>query len=142
MCLNGTYPFRQQPLSGNGHIICFVKPVLWTATCQGGFLYFTPQGSTDTAPAERRSGVLRRSGPCCVRICGGCRRRPFRRPECDKYSFSLTPPLNCLIPIRNCRLHKFIILCLYTFYCCLKLAYCLYCLSVFLHICIKLVFVL
>ena len=56
--------------------------------------------------------------------------------------YKLTAPLNCLIPIRNCRLHKFIILCLYTFYCCLKLAYCLYCLSVFLHICIKLVFVL
>ena len=25
-------PFCQQPLSGNCHIICFVKPVLWTAT--------------------------------------------------------------------------------------------------------------
>lgn len=24
-------PFCQQPLSGNCHIICFVKPVLWTA---------------------------------------------------------------------------------------------------------------
>ena len=32
MCLNDTYPFCQQPLSGNCHIICFVKPVLWTAT--------------------------------------------------------------------------------------------------------------
>lgn len=32
MCLNGTYPFCQQPLSGNCHMICFVKPVLWTAT--------------------------------------------------------------------------------------------------------------
>ena len=25
-------PFCQRPLSGNCHIICFVKPVLWTAT--------------------------------------------------------------------------------------------------------------
>ena len=32
MCLNGTYPFCQQPLSGNCHSICFSKPVLWTAT--------------------------------------------------------------------------------------------------------------
>ena len=32
MCPNGTYLFCQQPLSGNCHIICFVKPVLWTAT--------------------------------------------------------------------------------------------------------------
>ena len=32
MCLNDTYPFCQQPLSGNCHSICFLKPVLWTAT--------------------------------------------------------------------------------------------------------------
>ena len=32
MCLNDTYPFCQQPLSGNCHSICFSKPVLWTAT--------------------------------------------------------------------------------------------------------------
>ena len=32
MCLNDTYPFCQQPLSGNCHSIFFSKPVLWTAT--------------------------------------------------------------------------------------------------------------
>ena len=32
MCLNDTYPFCQQPLSGNCHSICFSKPVLWTTT--------------------------------------------------------------------------------------------------------------
>lgn len=32
MCLNDTYPFCRQPLSGNCHSICFSKPVLWTAT--------------------------------------------------------------------------------------------------------------
>ena len=32
MCLNDTYPFCQQPLSGNCHNICFSKPVLWAAT--------------------------------------------------------------------------------------------------------------
>lgn len=35
MCLNDTYPFCQQPLSGNCHSICFSKPVLWTATPRG-----------------------------------------------------------------------------------------------------------
>ena len=37
MCLNDTYPFCQQPLSGNCHSICFSKPVLWTATPRAGF---------------------------------------------------------------------------------------------------------
>ena len=39
MCLNGTYPFLSASLSGNCHIICFVKPVLWTATRSPVFLY-------------------------------------------------------------------------------------------------------
>ena len=39
MCLNDTYPFCQQPLSGNCHSICFSKPVLWTATPTGSFLF-------------------------------------------------------------------------------------------------------
>ena len=43
MCLNGTYPFCQQPLSGNCHIICFVKPVLWTAT-RGVFFFCSEEG--------------------------------------------------------------------------------------------------
>ena len=38
MCLNDTYPFCQQPLSGNCHSICFSKPVLWTATPGLSFL--------------------------------------------------------------------------------------------------------
>ena len=37
MCLNDTYPFCQQPLSGNCHSICFSKPVLWAATPRGSF---------------------------------------------------------------------------------------------------------
>ena len=43
MCLNDTYPFCQQPLSGNCHSICFSKPVLWTAT-PGAFLFCLLQG--------------------------------------------------------------------------------------------------
>ena len=39
MCLNDTYPFCQQPLSGNCHSICFSKPVLWTTTTRC-FLYY------------------------------------------------------------------------------------------------------
>ena len=41
MCLNDTYPFCQQPLSGNCHSICFSKPVLWTATSGAPFLSFS-----------------------------------------------------------------------------------------------------
>ena len=37
MCLNDTYPFCQQPLSGNCHSICFSKPVLWAATPEWRF---------------------------------------------------------------------------------------------------------
>lgn len=37
MCLNDTYPFCQQPLSGNCHNICFSKPVLWAATPRASF---------------------------------------------------------------------------------------------------------
>ena len=37
MCLNDTYPFCQQPLSDNCHSICFLKPVLWTATPRAFF---------------------------------------------------------------------------------------------------------
>ena len=37
MCLNDTYPFCQQPLSGNCHSICFSKPVLWTTTTGRSF---------------------------------------------------------------------------------------------------------
>lgn len=39
MCLNDTYPFCQQPLSGNCHSICFSKPVLWTATPRRSFYH-------------------------------------------------------------------------------------------------------
>lgn len=42
MCLNDTYPFCQQLLSGNCHSICFSKPVLWTAT-PGNALFLSPR---------------------------------------------------------------------------------------------------
>ena len=48
MCLNDTYPFCQQPLSGNCHSICFSKPVLWTAT-PGGFFFCQSLSSLRTA---------------------------------------------------------------------------------------------
>ena len=38
-------------------------------------------------PAAKHWEVLRRSGPCCVRICGGRRRHPFRRPGCGRHNF-------------------------------------------------------
>lgn len=47
MCLNDTYPFCQQPLSGNCHSICFSKPVLWAATPA---CFFMEQG-TGVEPA-------------------------------------------------------------------------------------------
>ena len=37
-------------------------------------------------PAAKHWEVLRRSGPCCVRICGGRRRRPSRRPGCGRHN--------------------------------------------------------
>lgn len=46
MCLNDTYPFCQQPLSGNCHSICFSKPVLWTATSRRFF--FVSVGADDS----------------------------------------------------------------------------------------------
>lgn len=48
MCLNGTYPFCQQPLSGNCHSICFSKPVLWTAT--PAYLFFRDDFSAQWSP--------------------------------------------------------------------------------------------
>ena len=54
MCLNGTYPFCQQPLSGNCHIICFVKPVLWTAAC-GRHAFF--QESERSLPVQGAADV-------------------------------------------------------------------------------------
>ena len=64
MCLNGTYPFCQQPLSGNCHIICFMKPVLWTAASGGAFcLWFLALDGVGTAggvelAADRREHAL------------------------------------------------------------------------------------
>ena len=59
MCLNGTYPFCQQPLSGNCHIICFVKPVLWTAT-PGGFLFLDiSRCKGDVSRLRARAGIFR-----------------------------------------------------------------------------------
>lgn len=62
MCLNDTYPFCQQPLSGNCHSICFSKPVLWTATpVESVFLSGADSGEF--------GGIIRRfrSGGC---LCG------------------------------------------------------------------------
>ena len=44
MCLNDTYPFCQQSLSGNCHNICFSKPVLWTATPFVILIFSEPSG--------------------------------------------------------------------------------------------------
>ena len=52
MCLNDTYPFCQQPLSGNCHSICFSKPVLWTATSWPAF--FVAPVSAGRSPGTRR----------------------------------------------------------------------------------------
>ena len=57
MCLNDTYPFCQQPLSGNCHSICFSKPVLWTVTPWAVFFY--------GASAPRRECGVRRREPLC-----------------------------------------------------------------------------
>ncbi len=51
MCLNDTYPFCQQPLSGNCHSICFSKPVLWTATTGPSFV-------RKNTPRREPKGVL------------------------------------------------------------------------------------
>ena len=58
MCLNDTYPFCQQPLSGNCHSICFSKPVLWTATPGLSFLV-----QQDSNPFNQQScGLLVNAG--------------------------------------------------------------------------------
>lgn len=64
MCLNDTYPFCQQPLSGNCHSICFSKPVLWTATPRLSFF------------AEKRECEKRKEAVCrCAVQFKSCRRR-------------------------------------------------------------------
>lgn len=55
MCLNDTYPFCQQPLSGNCHSICFSKPVLWTATSGRAFFRFLPLRSPQAQKLSRYS---------------------------------------------------------------------------------------
>lgn len=92
MCLNDTYPFCQQPLSGNCHSICFSKPVLWTATPQGRFLFLWRQQAWDqcafpavlrpTEPEKRRfaSEIPKRTGTDAVWHCGClCGRQRQRR---------------------------------------------------------------
>ena len=56
MCLNDTYPFCQQPLSGNCHSICFSKPVLWTAT-PGNALFFVASLRFGPSCTEHRPDV-------------------------------------------------------------------------------------
>ena len=51
MCLNDTYPFCQQPLSGNCHSICFSKPVLWTATSR---VLFSGGDGGNRTPVRKR----------------------------------------------------------------------------------------
>ena len=58
MCLNDTYPFCQQPLSGNCHSICFSKPVLWTATPPGCFFLSGVDDGTRTRNAWNHNPVL------------------------------------------------------------------------------------
>ena len=70
MCLNDTYPFCQQPLSGNCHSICFSKPVLWTATPWAVFFY--------GASAPRRECGVRRREP----LCGATGVYSIKRPRC------------------------------------------------------------
>ena len=55
MCLNDTYPFCQQPLSGNCHSICFSKPVLWTATPPRSF--FVTRRAQQCRAVRSNSGV-------------------------------------------------------------------------------------
>ena len=69
MCLNDTYPFCQQPLSGNCHSICFSKPVLWTATPRGCF--FTSRSCI--LPLQERQEIS-----CC---CVGSRRGLHRHAQ-------------------------------------------------------------
>ena len=84
MCLNDTYPFCQQPLSGNCHSICFSKPVLWTVTPWA--VFFTALLRRAASAASRRrepTGVYSiKRGPrksrAFVRLGRRCRPRPFR----------------------------------------------------------------
>lgn len=69
MCLNDTYPFCQQPLSGNCHSICFSKPVLWTAT-PGNALFLSPrsglaQAARSIGPTFHRWNFFQRNFAKC-----------------------------------------------------------------------------
>ena len=78
MCLNGTYPFCQQPLSGNCHSICFSKPVLWTATPRGAFFTVKQEGARLFIKISKR-GL--QSCPLCGNIRPSIRYSPMNRPE-------------------------------------------------------------
>ena len=66
MCLNDTYPFCQQPLSGNCHSICFSKPVLWAAT-PGVLLFLRALQRARILQPERAASV---PAPCRGRVQG------------------------------------------------------------------------
>ena len=90
MCLNDTYPFCQQPLSGNCHSICFSKPVLWTATSRQLLSYSrtalqdpSPSTSTPRPPSSRR----RRPPPS-----GGPSSPPWAAPSPTGGPVSAAPP--------------------------------------------------
>ena len=89
MCLNDTYPFCQQPLSGNCHSICFSKPVLWTATPGAAFLVWRvctggepPAGRSGAAGAggakRRRRRLALRANGCPPGACEEKEKRPLR----------------------------------------------------------------
>lgn len=99
MCLNDTYPFCQQPLSGNCHSICFSKPVLWTATPSGAFVLDKFQRLSLTAPITakcrcgracrppRRISIhLRRARRKIERACRPPRRIPIYFTPCTAQS--------------------------------------------------------
>lgn len=61
MCLNDTYPFCQQPLSGNCHSICFSKPVLWTATPKRCFSFWRSGRDSNPRTAFGRHTISSRA---------------------------------------------------------------------------------
>ena len=65
MCLNDTYPFCQQPLSGNCHSICFSKPVLWAATPRRFFYRWPPKPETTRQIPKQAGKAANGCGPAC-----------------------------------------------------------------------------
>ncbi len=94
MCLNDTYPFCQQPLSGNCHSICFSKPVLWTATPRWVLCLLVPEVGLPSAllQCRRQPGELKKRPPDAFLPLG-----PFPSSPTSSHATNKAPQGGCFV---------------------------------------------